>query len=120
MTAQYFGWAIYKFFSNVMAINYFINGVWKDANKVVTYVSLCKADSTSWYGGTKTSQAEVVRLIEAGYVVYTKVWNYPNWTNGARVDVVHTNGRKYLRTDPNATTKDNLDNSFDMNGFISI
>ena len=104
-----------------MATNYYINGVWKDTNKVITHVSLCKIESTGWYGGIKTTEAEVVKLIDAGSVIYTIVWSYPIWTKGALVEVITSNGAKFLRTVSNATTKDNLDNSIDMrSGFKSI
>ncbi len=103
-----------------MTINYFINGVWKDTNKVITHVSLCITHPGGFSGGIKTTETEVVRLIEAGNVVSTLVWNYPDWVSGARVEVIQSNGRKFLRTVPNATSKDNLDNSLDMGGFKSI
>lgn len=114
------GLAIYKFISNVMAINYYINGVWKNSSKVITHVSLCANNAGNFSGGIKTAEADVVRLIEARNIVYTLVWIYPGWTTGANVEVVHSNGSKFLRTVSNATTKDNLDNSLDMSGFKSI
>ncbi|WP_422091316.1 DUF3892 domain-containing protein [Tenacibaculum ovolyticum] len=41
-------------------------------------------------------------------------WGYPEWQIGALVTYVNNNNREYLRTVPNATQKDNLDNAINM------
>lgn len=49
--------------------------------------------------------------------VITITWNYPGWKPGANVTFEKREGREFLITDKNATTKDNLDNSIDMSAF---
>jgi hypothetical protein len=41
-------------------------------------------------------------------------WGYPNWQIGALVTVVTIGNVEYLRTVSNASVKDNLDNSINM------
>lgn len=41
-----------------MAIDYFINGVSKDAQDRITHVSLCKNNSSPFSGGVKKSENE--------------------------------------------------------------
>ncbi|WP_017259519.1 DUF3892 domain-containing protein [Pedobacter arcticus] len=103
-----------------MAIDYFINGVWKDTQERITHVSLCKNNSSTFSGGVKKSESEVIRLIKAGNLAHTLIWLYPDWKIGAKVEVVSNNGREYLRTVANTTAIDNLDNCMDMKGFYSL
>ena len=44
----------------------------------------------------------------------TVIWEYPNWDIRVNVTYVLRNGSEYLRSDPNASTKDNLDNLISM------
>ncbi|NLG25559.1 MAG: DUF3892 domain-containing protein [Clostridiales bacterium] len=55
-------------------------------------------------GGTEKTRKQVVADIEAGYTIKT----HPPTGSGAEVHVVKVNGVKYIRTDANATAKDNL------------
>ena len=54
------------------------------------------------------TKAEVVSAIATGAKFVTAVPN--RWRLGAEVDIVAVKGERFLRTDRNATTKDNLDN----------
>lgn len=95
--------------------NYVISGVWKDSNDNITYVMLHSVnEGDSWNIGEKTSEASTIALIKRGNIIRTIIWNYPDWTIKSRVTYVQAFGKEYLRSEANATTKDNLDNLISM------
>lgn len=95
--------------------NYVISGVWKDSNDNITYVLLHTVnDGDSWNMGEKTSQTSTIALLKKGNVIRTIVWNYPHWVIKSKVTYIETFGKEYLRSEANATTKDNLDNLISM------
>src|SRR5690606_10547869 len=95
--------------------NYVISGVWKDSNENITHVMLYSVnDGDSWNMGEKTSEASTITLLKRGNVIRTIVWNYPDWTIKAKVTYVQAFGKEYLRSEANATIKDNLDNLISM------
>jgi hypothetical protein len=95
--------------------NYVISGVWKDSNDNITHVMLHSvSDGDSWSIGEKTSEANTIGLLKKGNVIRTIVWGYPSWTIKSKVTYVQSTGKEYLRSDANATTKDNLDNLISM------
>lgn len=95
--------------------NYVISGVWKDSNDNITYIMLHSVnEGDSWNMGEKTSEASTIALIKRGNIIRTIVWNYPDWTIKSRVTYVQAFGKEYLRSEANATTKDNLDNLISM------
>jgi hypothetical protein len=104
--------------------DYLISGVWfqQDENhRHVSYVNL-HVDSDSNFGlGKKTSKEDVIALIERGKTVKTIRWVYQNrsWNQGALVEVFHLNRKKYLRTVPDASESDNLDNMLPMDTLAS-
>ena len=53
-------------------------------------------------------RSRVVSLIEAGYSFCTIYASDGKWTKGAEVHTVTVNGVKYIRTDRDATARDNL------------
>jgi len=61
-------------------------------------------------GGTWT-RASVVKSLEAGHTFVT-IYQGGNdkWQRGAEVRIVRIAGQKYIRTDADATPKDNLGN----------
>ena len=76
-------------------------------------------ETTNTFGpGRKAAEAEVIRLIRGQQLVRTIRWNYAQaaWYIGARVNVAAT--PPYLRTVPDATVTDNLDNLINMDGFF--
>lgn len=109
-----------------MAVNYFVTGVWKNSESEITHVFLHKntyeaSKSTNTFNpGVKTSEAEVIRLINAGNLVMTLRWNYTNasWAIGARIEVVTRGTTHYLRSHKDSQVYDNLDNMINMDGFI--
>lgn len=57
-------------------------------------------------GGNEKMRSTVVNDIEDGQTIMTA----PPKGAGAEVDVIKVNGVKYIRTDANATARDNLEN----------
>lgn len=101
---------------------YYITGVWKNDDHRITHVMLHRLnDNGTWTRGAKTSEQDVIRLIDNDHNVSTRIWNYTNavWAPGARVIVVNEFGRRILRTVPDARVTDNLDNSIRMEFFIA-
>lgn len=95
--------------------NYVISGVWKDSSDNITDVMLHPVnDGDTWNMGTKTSEASTIALIKKGNVIRTVVWGYPGWTIKSKVTYVQGFGKEYLRSEANATPKDNLDNLISM------
>ncbi|GAA4456493.1 hypothetical protein GCM10023092_21800 [Rurimicrobium arvi] len=95
--------------------DYYISGVWKDSSQVITHVMLHPVtDNNGFHRGEKTIESEVIKLIKQGNIIKTITWGYPGWNIGAKVGAVTISGREYLKTDANATVKDNLDNSISM------
>ena len=101
--------------------DYYITGVWKDSNKRVTDVMLHEvAENGGVRRGAKKSRAVVVDLIEKKHIIKTLVWDYsntPNWRFGAVVGIDTVNSIKYLRTHPNSSGQDNIDNLIAMSYF---
>jgi len=98
------------------ACDYYITGVWKDKDKRITDVLLHPVTETGFKAGKKNSRTSVVALIEQGNAIRTIVWNYSTakWDVGAIVDVELVGSMKYLRTHPDSTTENNIDNLISM------
>lgn len=95
--------------------DYFISGVWKDSSERITDVLLhTVTDTNSFHLGVKTSELNAINLLKQKKTIKTITWNYPGWNIGANVIVANIGSNEYLRTVPNATAKDNLDNSINM------
>jgi len=95
--------------------NYVISGVWKDSKDNITHVMLHPVnDGDTWSMGDKTTEANTIELLKKGYIIKTVVWNYPSWTIRSRVTYIQGIGKEYLRSEANATPKDNLDNLISM------
>lgn len=95
--------------------DFFISGVWKDANESITYLHIHKVnDNNSFQQGIKQSKSDVIGLINKGYGIMTIVWGYPSWNLGAKVEIVKSPFGDYLRTNRDKTAKDNLDNLIGM------
>lgn len=87
-----------------------ISGVWKKDN-VITDYAVHEVTSTGTTRAVKTSKKTAIALIEkTGNEATTWLWNYTHarWDIGENVRVATRNGEKYLRTDPDDTTRDNL------------
>lgn len=96
--------------------DYYISGVWKNNTGIITDVMLHSVDEDNSFNlGVKTSELNVITLLKSQKKIKTITWNYPDWNIGATVIVVSIGSKEYLKTVPNATQKDNLDNSISMN-----
>ena len=90
---------------------YYISHVKKDANGVVNEVMLHYSDGNNLSKIGVRTIASIIQLINSNYSVYTMLWGYPGWNIGAEVIVVRSAyGQNFLRTNRNATDRDNLDN----------
>jgi len=100
--------------------DYYISGVWKDSQERITSVMIHPVSDDNSFNtkGIKTSKVDTIALLKNKKRIMTITWNYPAWNRGAYVTYEATNGQEYLRTVPNSTTKDNLDNSFPFYKFI--
>jgi hypothetical protein len=74
-------------------------------NKVLSH-----ADNSDSVGpGYERTRANVVELLKAGYTFVTIYKNNSgSYNRGAEVRIVRIEGTDYIRTDPDATKKDNL------------
>ncbi|MCX2575070.1 DUF3892 domain-containing protein [Pedobacter sandarakinus] len=98
--------------------HYFITGVWKDTAGNITNLYIHNVnEGDSFDIGVKKSKYDVIALIEKGYIFYTITWGYPTWKLGAKVEVISRNSIKYLRSNADSTSKDNLDNLISMTPF---
>jgi hypothetical protein len=61
-------------------------------------------------GRTLKTKDEILSLLDNGKTVKTIRWNYPSWLVGAKVQPYTHNNVRYLRTQPDASVADNLDN----------
>lgn len=95
--------------------DYFISGVWKNNSERITDVMLHSVkNDNSFQLGVKTSELSVINQLKLNRTIKTITWDYPDWEIGASVTYVKVGGIEYLRTVANATVKDNLDNSINM------
>jgi hypothetical protein len=100
--------------------HYFISGVWHNTTGTRNYIShvlLHKADPDgTFYLGEKKTKNEVLALLDAGYVIRTIYWDYESavFQRGAEVHPERLGTNRYLRSSPDATVIDNLDNLVDM------
>lgn len=100
------------------AANFFISGVWKNSTGNITHVHLHKVNENNSFDiGKKVSESEVIKLLKLKNTIMTIIWQYPNWTLGASVEVVQSQFGEYLRTNRDKTAKDNLDNLIKMESF---
>lgn len=90
-----------------------ISGVWKNDQGTITDYAVHSADDQR---AQKTTKADAIILLEKnGNTATTWLWNYTRarWDVGENVRIATRNGEKYLRTDPDNTTRDNLENLID-------
>lgn len=101
--------------------NYYITGVWKDAQGRISYVMLHDVFDNNNFNanrGVKTSRADAIRLLKNHFSIMTLTFAYPGWNRGAYVIYETVGLQEFLKTVPNSTTKDNLDNSFPFDSFL--
>jgi hypothetical protein len=101
--------------------DYLISGIWvsKHPHSHVSFVFLHEDTEGGFKAGIKKSEAEVIKLIKAGYSVKTIEWNYKNagWIQGADVGRLTVDGTEYLRSHKDKKVIDNLKNLIRMDDF---
>lgn len=98
---------------------YRISGVWKNENGVITAYAFhtYNRQANTLGKATKVLKAEAIRLLEInGNSAVTWVWDYKiaTWKVEANVEVVNGATGKYLRSDRDNKTTDNLDHLIDL------
>lgn len=100
---------------------YYVTGVWKNTNGVITHIQV-NAPVTSGVlrPYAKWTVAQGVQFLgTAGNQLSSATWSYQatNWKEGEKIIVVNQT-LKYLRTAPDNTVRDNLDNLLPMNDLV--
>lgn len=90
--------------------NYKISGVWKNSNNEITHYAFHEIVTSGITRARKVTKAEAIRLLESGNKAITWIWNYTQakFIDGELVEVVNRSSGKYLRSNPDNTTTDNL------------
>lgn len=67
-------------------------------------------DLGDYFGtGGKVSRESIINFIDAGFSFHTVVLGDEGWEDGKNVIVEKIEGKRYIKTESNNTTKDNLD-----------
>lgn len=93
-----------------------ISGVWKNNDNVITHYAFHTVGESSTSRANKKTKEEAIRLLETpSNSATTWAWNYgqSNWNIGENVEVVNRSTGKYLRSNPNDRTTDNLGHLID-------
>lgn len=90
--------------------NYLISAVrYNAAGTHIDKAQVRQGEGDSVGSPSTVERTTVVSRLEAGYTFVTIVKGANDrWQRGAKVRVVSVRGRKYIRTDADATEKDNL------------
>jgi len=97
-------WADYL----ISAVRFSKNG----DHRYISHVLLHEDGENSIGIGVKKTKDEVIKLIDDEKTVRTIRWSYQTalWNNGAEVSTEKRGDIRYLRTHPDASVQDNLDN----------
>ena len=103
---------------------YRISGVWKDGDTITHYAVHSRTKNIGGgytiHHAMKKTKAETIDIVEdSANTVETYIWNYTSasWSVGAPVHVVGTGANRYLRSNHDNKTKDNLSHLIDY-GYI--
>lgn len=89
-------------------VQYYITGVWKDDNNVITHYAFHTYENKILSFADKKSKVAAISLLKRiGIPAKTLIWNYNDskWKIGEDVEVADEN---YLRSNPNNRKTDNL------------
>ncbi len=103
--------------------SYRISGVWKNTNNVITHYAFHTINKKSTSRATKKTKSEAVNLLELrGNSATTWVWSYVDskWIVGETVQVINGLSGKYLRSNPDNTTTDNLGHLIDFDWISAL
>jgi hypothetical protein len=96
---------------------YLISGVWENLNNIIIAYSFHKVNDTYVDRAIKRTKAEAIAFLELqDNSATTWVWNYDlaKWAVGESVQVVNGPNGKYLRSNPDKQTTDNLTHLIDF------
>lgn len=100
---------------------YRISGVWKDSNNTITHYAFHTVGENFISRAVKTSKARAIELLETrGNNAVTWIWNYStsSWLVGESVHIVNGGNVKYLRSNPDNRSTDNLGHLIDYDWII--
>ena len=91
----------------------------KGGHHYISHVWLHEDTGDSVSSGKEQTKDEVIKLIDKEKTIKTIRWNYQTakWSQGAVVQTEKLDGVRYLRTHPDATKSDNLDNLLRLTTF---
>lgn len=95
-----------------------ISGVWKNSENIITHYAFHTVNENLISRANKISKFEAINLLEStGNFATTWIWSYTQskWNLGENVEVVNGSLGKYLRSNPNDVTTDNLAHLLDFN-----
>lgn len=93
-----------------------VSGVWKNNDNVITHYAFHTVGESFTSRASKKTKEEAIRLLETpSNSAATWIWSYgqSNWNIGENVEVVNRSTGKYLRSNPNDRTTDNLGHLID-------
>jgi len=91
--------------------DFVITDIKNNDNNVLIFAKLCTLNGDVLGQKKEYSKQQIISFIEKGSLIKT-AYEKPskNWTIGSIVYVIEIHGSKYLRTDKNKISEDNLDN----------
>ncbi|WP_425165375.1 DUF3892 domain-containing protein [Chitinophaga caseinilytica] len=101
---------------------YYISGIWKNSNEVITHYALHIANTNSINRAEKVTKAQAIIIVSnPANKVITWIWNYKHsfWESGESVHIVNGSSGKYLRSDPDSKLTDNLAHLIDYDWIFS-
>lgn len=102
---------------------YKISGVWINSESIITHYAFHTVSTIGIYRAKKIAKSEAIKLLEIkGNTAVTWIWNYKRmyWENGENVEVVNGPDGKYLRSNPNDQTTDNLRHLINFDWFEGV
>ncbi|MDB4926326.1 DUF3892 domain-containing protein [Mucilaginibacter sp.] len=102
--------------------DYLISGAWfaeTATSKYISHVMLHVDNDEAGGVGHKRTKDEVIMLLKNNKTVCTIKWNYSDssWSLGAWIGFESVDGIEYLRSHPDNSIANNLDNSLPMAAF---
>ena len=101
---------------------YRISGVWKNSNNVITAYAFHEVTNGCTGKSVRKTKVEAISLLEKpGNYATTWVWNYnqASWNVGEEVQVIEGDKGKYLRSNSDTQTTDNLAHLMDFDWLLS-
>jgi len=100
---------------------YRISGIWREEKVISHYAVHTKTQEGGYTRAVKTSKTNAIKMLEVkGSSAKTWMWDYLNsrWKDGADVEIVNGANGKFLRSDPDTKTTDNLEHLINCNWFL--